>query len=441
MGCRFAHAATQAERLLGRLAMAVDLLQLPAEEPELADSPSRLVWSVVFVLLFAAGVAMMVLLWPKRMPTSGWHFWTTLTVLPGALASFVVTRRFSAYEASKLDVRAKNEVVSAYNQSVFDAASKPFAVLSVAHRFSFDRDENALKSVHPKSMKLISQAAIANDAAPVIARWIDLPSVNLKAGALPADKSRHEKVAKWLFAELIDELAEVVKTVPPRAALDVQFVMSSLLSTKERDGFWNDAWRERGLRNINIVGGVEEMGLMALDRWLDEAIETPDNKAWLVLAVQLNVLQSASPPSGAAEAGVALLLMPRSVATRHKLEATVAVHRPVRAGFEQANDALIPALKWADSKAAAIKSVWQTGFDATQWGQVYSQAASLGLTEDVIKMDQSIGNAGVAAPWLAIACAAKSLSDDRPKQVVFVGSESTFDCAALVRSVAKEVSA
>ncbi|WP_031360000.1 hypothetical protein [Caballeronia sordidicola] len=421
--------------------MAVDPLQLPGEEPEPVNLPSKLLWSVVFALLLTAGAAATVLLWPKSMPTNGWFFGMSLTVLPAAFASFVVARRFSAFEVSKLDVRAKNEVVRAYNRSVFDAASKPFTVVFAAHRFSFDRDENALIGVHDRSIKLISQAAIASDAPPVIARWIELPCVSLAAGSLAADMSRHKNVTKWLFAELIDELIEAIKALPPRVSVNVHFFMSSLLPIEERDRLWNDAWWERGLRNIDIAASDEDHGLMALDRWLDEAIETPDSKARLVLAVQLNVLQSASPPSGAAEAGVALLLLPHGVATRHKMKAAVALHRPVRAGYEQANDALQPALKWADSSAADIEGGWQTGLEAAQWGRVYPQAALLGLTEDVIKMDLSIGNTRVAAPWLAIACAAKSLSDDTSKQMVFAGSKSTFDCAVLVRPVANDVSA
>ncbi|SAL17037.1 hypothetical protein AWB69_00901 [Caballeronia udeis] len=104
-------------------------------------------WSIAFVVLLAAGGAATVLLWPKHVPTNDWQFWTTLVVLPTALATFIVSRRFSAYEASKLDVQAKNDVVGAYNQSVFDAASKPFAVLAAAYRFSCDRKDNALDGI------------------------------------------------------------------------------------------------------------------------------------------------------------------------------------------------------------------------------------------------------------------------------------------------------
>jgi hypothetical protein len=418
--------------------MAVDFLQLPGEEPEPANPPSKLLWSVVFALLFAGGVAATILLWPKSMPTNGWQFWTTIIVLPSALATFILTRRFSAYEASKLDVQAKNEVVTAYNKSVFDVASKPIAVLATAYRFSCDRKDNALTSILDKSMKLVSQVAIARDAAPINARWLVLPSVKLVRGTLAADKSRHLEGTRWLFAELIEEMSEAIKTLPQRVTLDVHFIMSSLLSIEDRDRLWNEQWQRFGLRQIDIAVGEDDVDLISLDRWLDRTIATPENKARLIVAIQMNVLQSASPPAGSAEAAAALLLMPQTTAARHTLVSKVALHRPVRAVIAQANDALQPALKWAGTDASYIKGGWQAGFDAISWGQVCTQDALLGVTKNVIKMDQSIGYAGVAAPWLAAACAAQSLSDDNPNQIVFVRAADTFDSAVLIRSAAKD---
>jgi hypothetical protein len=420
--------------------MAVDLFKLPGEQPEQTNSPSKIVWGVVFVVLLAAGGAATVLLWPKQMPTNDWQFWTTVVVLPSALASFIVSRRFSAYEAVKVDVQAKNEVVSAYNQRVFDAASRPFAVLAAAYRFSCDRKDNALNTVRDKSMKLVSQIGIAVDASPVRARWLVVPSVKLAAGSLAADKKRHIEAAKWLFGELLGELVPAIKALPPRTSLEIHFAMSSLLSAAERNGLWKDQWGKLDLRRAGIVIDDSCVDLLALDGWLDQTIETDDTKARLIVAIQLNILQSASPSPGSAEAAVALLLLPEAEATRHALAPEADLYRPVRGGFEQANEALRPALKWAGSAAPDIKGVWETGFDAKQWGQVVSEAGLLGLPNNAIKIDQSIGFAGVAAPWLAVACAAKSLSETAPRQMVFAGSQHTFDCAVLVQSATAKAS-
>ncbi|MFT4439180.1 hypothetical protein ACMX25_38275 [Caballeronia sp. 15715] len=416
--------------------MAVDHQQLPKEEPESATPPSRLVWTIVFVVLLAAGGAATALIWPKYIPTNDWRFWATLVVLPSALASFIVSRRLSAYEASNLDIQARNEVVRAYNQRVFDAAGEPFAVLAAAYRFSFDRKENALDGVRDRSTKLVSQAAIAQDAPPVHARWLLLPSIKLAPGSPASDKRRHIEVAKWLFGELLDELAQAIKALPQGISLDVHFAMSSLLSIEERDSLWNDKWEELGLRHADIATKESDVNLMTLDRWLDQTIEAPENKARLVVAVQLHVLQSKSPPPGSAEAAVALLVLPEGAAARHAMISTANLHRPASGGFLQAKEAICPALKWARVAAPEVKSVWETGFDDTQWGQVISAAGFLGLPNNAIKVDQSIGFAGVAAPWLAVAYAAKSLSDKEQRQMVFAGSEHAFDCAVLVQTAA-----
>jgi hypothetical protein len=421
--------------------MAVDFSLLPPEQPEPGKPPSQLVCTIVFFLLILAGVAAVIMLWPKAMPTQGWQFWTCLVVLPASMASFVISRVFSAHEARKLDVAATNEASREFKERLFDAASNPLSLISSAFIFSADDEENNIDSVRSNTLKLNSREAVASGGEPVKARWLLAAKVALEPGDEGDDVRRHKAVCRWVFAKLLLELSAAIQALPPRIELTVRFAMSTLLSDLERDSLWKECWADRGLRRMRIEVIDSTDDLNSLDVWLDANIRTPLPQARLIVAVQLNPLLSDSPAAGCAEAGVVLLLMPLELVHRHKLVVPIKLHRPVRATHGTANDALVPALQWANSQASDVNSVWQTGFDATQWGQVYPQAASLGLTEDVIKMDQSIGNAGVAAPWLAIACAAKSLSDDKPKQVVFAGSESTFDCAVLVRSVAKEVSA
>ncbi|KQR78933.1 hypothetical protein ASG35_11285 [Burkholderia sp. Leaf177] len=283
-------------------------------------------------------------------------------------------------------------------------------------------------------MKLVSQIGIAANAPPVHARWLVVPSVKLAPGSLTADKKRHIEVAKWLFEGLLVELAPAIKALHQRTALEIHFVTSSLLSAAERNEIWNDQWGKLELPRADIAIKDSGVDFTMLDQWLDRTIEMDDTKARLIVAIQLNVLQSASPSPGSAEAAASLLLLPEVEATRRAMKSEANLHRPVRGGFEQAHEALLTALKWGKSAARDIAGVWETGFAATQWGPVVSEGSLLGLPNNVIKIDQSIGFAGVAAPWLALACAAKSLSDTAPRQMVFAGSEHTFDCAVLVRS-------
>jgi hypothetical protein len=420
--------------------MAVDFSLLPPEEPESDQVPSRLVWTIVFFLLVLAGIAAVMMLWPQDMPTRGWRFWTCLTVLPASLASFVVSRRFSAYEARKLDVAATNETSREFNERVFTAASDPFSLIACAFRFSADDKENDIEDVRSKTLKLNARDAVSGGE-PVKARWLLAPNVVLDPGDEVHDVRRHKAVCRWLFAKLLLEVSEAIRALPPRIDLTVQFATSTLLSDFERDGLWKDCWADSGLRRMKIEATETTVDLNTLDVWLDENIRTPVPQARLVVAVQLNLLLSDSPSAGSAEAGVVVLLMPLALVRRHNLAIPIKLYRPVRAAYSASSDALVPALKWANTHASDIKSGWQTGFDAEQWGEVCSQDALLGPTKDVIKMDLSIGYAGVAAPWLAIGCAARSLSDDASKQVVFSGSKSTFDCAVLVRFVVKNVSA
>jgi hypothetical protein len=421
--------------------MAVNFSLLPPEEPEPDQPPSRLVWTIVFFVLLLASAAAVIMLWAKDMPTRGWQFWTCLVVLPASLASFVVSRRFSAYEALKLDVAATNETSREFNDRVFTAARNPLSLLACAFRFSADDKENNIDSVS-KTLKLNSRDAIASGGEPVKARWLLVANVVLKPGEERDDVRRHKEICRWLYAKLLQEVSEAIRALPPRIELTVQFATSILLSDLERDSLWKDCWADSGLRRrMKIEATKAIVDLNTLDVWLDENIKAPVPQARLIVAVQLNPLLSDSPSAGGAEAGVVLLLMPMELVRRHNLVVPISLYRPVRAAYGASSDALVPALKWAHTHASDITDGWQTGFSAEQWGEVCSQDALLGPTRNVIKIDLSIGYAGVAAPWLAIGCAAKSLSDEAPKQVVFSGSKSTFDCAVLVRSAVKDVPA
>ncbi len=169
----------------------------------------------------------------------------------------------------------------------------------------------------------------------------------------------------------------------------------------------------------------------AIDVWLDHVSEGRRLEARLIVAIQLRRLLSAMPPAGGAEAGVALLLLPDVMASQYEVVRMANLHRPVRGPFDQSNNALLHALMWADVAAADISGGWQTALNAAQAGQLREPAVGLGMKTRATDLDQTVGNAGVAAPWLAIACAARSLSSDTQSQIIFAGSRESVDCAVL----------
>lgn len=417
--------------------MAVDFSLLPKEEPEPGDPPSRLVWMIVFLVMVLAGALALLLLWPKNLPTHTWKFWVSLILFPVGIPAWIVLRRYGHYEGRRLDVLMRNEAIRKYNERVFSLAARPLALVGAAYRFSSDRKENAIDSIQSGGVRLSTQEPIASDGDPVKARWLTVPGARLERGGKEADDHRLGKVTRWLYAELLDDIANRILLLPSRIDLVVSLWVSGGLPRQQYVLLWQECWRERQLRQMRLLEESEPAGLETLDSWLDQVANCDGREARLIVAIQLYPVISEAPPVGAAEAGVALLLMPGVQASRHAVVPEANLYRPVRVPFDQSKEILPHAMKWADIRAAEIPGGWQTGLGAEQAGVLREAAVRLGLTAGPTDLDQTVGHAGAAAPWLAIACAANSLSASVQSQIVFAGQSDGVD-AAVVRWISHE---
>ncbi|WP_454738535.1 hypothetical protein [Cupriavidus necator] len=311
------------------------------------------------------------------------------------------------------------------------------ALLGAAYRFSSDRDENAIGSIQSGTARLSTQEPIASDGDPTKARWLIVPDVQLAPGDMEADADRHGKVVRWLYRELLDSVADRIRSLPPRLGLGICLWVSGGLPRHECVASWQECWQERQFRPMCIMEEAEPTGLETLDDWLDQVADSGGRDARLIVSIQLHRVLSDTPPVGAAEAGVALLLMPGEQAKQRGVVAEVNLHRPVHGPFEQANGALSHALRWGDVTAAEVPGGWQTGLSATQASVLREVAVRLGLSVQPTDLDQTVGHAGPTAPWLAIACAAAALSADVQSQIVFAGQPHGVDVAVVRRQAGK----
>lgn len=412
--------------------MAVDFALLPAEAPFDESPPSKLMWGIVFVVMTALGAGAVLLFWPKGIPTNTWQFWATLVVFPIGMPGFLVLRRFSSFEGRKLDVELRNEATRALNERVFSAASIPLAVLGAAYRYSADAKENAIQTVQQGGAMLKTQVPIALAAEPVRARWLVAPKMRTKPGDTNDDLIRQRHVTTWLFDEILVELLPSLQAFPPSVPLVAQLLIANGHPHEQNKQLLEERWRAKQGRPLTVAPHAEPTAdLDALDTWMDEVLGGTGTHATLVIAMQLHPLLASVPPADATEAGVAILLMPDTLASQHRVSRIANLHRPVRSPVAQPAEALSTALRWAGVSAAQIKAGWQTGLDAKQIGALREPAVKLGLTLQATDVDRTIGNAGIAAPWLALACAASSLTEDAPEQIVFVSQGGQFDCAVV----------
>lgn len=420
------------------LDMAVDFSQLPTENAEVVTRPSRTLWSIVF--LATASVLALVILrfWPAQSPTNTLKFWVTLIAFPLGIPLFVVLRRYSYFEGRNLDAEMQREAAHEYNEKVFAAASRPLMILGSAFRFSAERRENASSAVRSGTVNLVTRDPIASDSDPVKARWFEVPEIELDSEM--DDRARQVAVTRWLYSELLVDLAKAIRVLPSRSAIEVSLWLSGELDREAYVALWQECWAEQRLPSSMLIANEEpSSGIDIMDGWLDRAIAGEATRVTrLVASVQLHPVISSSPPTGTSEAGAALLLAPDALVRRHDLIACARLHRPVRGDVDAPKAMLANALKWADVTAEKIPSGWKTGLSVDQSSKLHQTARQLGVEATPTDIDQTIGYAGVASPWLALACAVDALSEQTSSQIIVTAEQRTMLSAVVRRDDDKD---
>ena len=366
-------------------------------------------------------MAAVLLLWPSGMPTQTLRFWLTLLVFPSGLAAVIVMQRYSHFEAQVLDARIHNEVCREYTEELFDFARRPLVLIGAAFRFSEASEINDLApgAVQDRSLSLPALLPATSQGQLIKAPQLTLSDPELHFAAEQAllaeavegismdQLIRQHASLAWLFAQLQDSLAEEISQLPAGLPLVIQLRISSALRASVIQALWQKNWMLRSMRQARLELPMDDAdsSLMEMDNWLDQVHDKAQQCARLMVAVHLHAAVNDLPPSGSAEAGVALLLLPELVAERFDVTGIANLHRPVRGDADQHDAALEHALEFAGIDAGAIGAIWQTGVAPESSGKFLLAASQMGLTMLSGDLDDAIGNTGIATPWLAIACA------------------------------------
>ncbi|WP_019448886.1 hypothetical protein [Cupriavidus sp. BIS7] len=408
--------------------MAVDFSLLPDDKVEAVSAPSWRLWAAVFVVLAAAIAITIVLLWPAEGTIESWKFWVAMTVFPVGIPAWIVLRRLSVYEGRRLDAQMRADVATDYRERVFAAASRPMYVLDAAFRFSADEDLNASARIANDEVKLVSTNTPLGDS--LRARWIDTSQIQ-ESAQKQDDAERQTALVRWMFDDLLAKLFATLRGLPRSEEVEVLLRVSSALEHDFLKSVWTDCWKRHVRRAMHISAEEAPQGLGSIDGWLDRMIKGDGHHARLVVAIQMHRIQTESPPPGTSEAGVAILLVPDAFVTKHGADARIRVHRPVSGSKDKSGDALKHALQWGAVSGGQVSRAWRTGGDNPQSGEWREPARQLDLNPRVADLDDSVGYAGVAAPWLALACAAQSLSEGADTHLVLIDDGDQIDAAVV----------
>lgn len=386
--------------------MALDLSNLPPEEPEPDDPPSKFVWTIVFFVLTIAGIFTVLTMWPSNEPAQTPWFWICVGLYPGGIAAFIVSRRFSMYEGGRLDVQAWNAACKRHREEAFARESIPMFVLGMAIRVTDEATPQLLENVETEKLSLGASASDFTQDASITARWLQPVQALLAVD----DEERHDLLLAWVFDSLLGELTERLNSLPEVLPLRIVLDVSGFLGETDVKRVWAASWAQHGLRRAEATIASAPIDLMTIDRWLDDAEGPLHRYAVLLVSVSLQGMLDQPPADGAAEAGVGLLLSSQALAEQHRLIPDARVHRPLHSASRNLDHALTYALRWANANPASLDSAWMTGWDGESVGPLHASLSHVGVrTEEQeplaeFDLDRVIGRAGRSAGWLAVAC-------------------------------------
>jgi len=408
--------------------MAVDFSLLPDDKVEEVSAPSRRLWSVVYVVLAAAIAIAVVLLWPTEGAVESWKFWVGVVLFPLGIPLWIVLRRFSVYEGRRLDAQMQAEVAHDYRERVFAAASRPMYLLGAAFRFSAEDKQNTSACILAREESLASVDTPLGDS--LRARWLDFPSMR-EGDGMRDDTERQMDLARWVFNDLLAKLSPTLRGLPRSEEVEVLLRVSSTLKRDVVKAVWADCWKRQIRHAMHIATEEAPQGLRCIDKWLDRMIQGSGHHPRLVVAVQMHRIHTESPPAGTAEAGAAVLLVPDVFTTKHGTPPRIRVHRPVSGSIDMSGDALKHALKWGRASGKRVSRAWRTSGHNPQSGGWQEPARQLDLNPSVTNLDDTVGYAGAAAPWLALACAAQALADDADTHLILSDDGDIVDAAVV----------
>lgn len=370
----------------GWLTMPIYLDEVP-ENVDGISRPSTIRWVIFLVVIMLAGL--MLTLWQWTGDRRGISFWFTALGLPFCMWGLLVIFRHIGYrlelkgeagwnyecdDLEETETSRGRRFAWILDTWVQTQAGRGTGSLSAAMALSTP----LLKTTKPRTGgKLVRHAPITDfDSEPeALTKAIEKAAlrINKTLARLP------EKLPCWLMFDSDTELS-----VEKEAEL--------LLLVIEKSG--------RALRQI------PGQGMNALDYWLDHRWTKPS--ALVVLTLSLR----SSPQENDAEAIASMVLCNRK---SHQYPDAVRLHRPQKSSPETLTHNMAHSLRWAEVSPDAIKGIWITGEAITDRPGLNQSCEdnklTLSLTDGIKSIDATLGYAGQASPWIAVALAADKVSE------------------------------
>lgn len=387
---------------------------------------SKITNSTIFfgvLLAFFLGFLVSVYIWPENDSVLSQRFWLTTFAIPIG-ASTAIAASLIGYR--KMEVTAANQDDEDNRAAAMAAAGRPLALLGASYRYTTSPSGDDIDTIESGSLSIPILKNFADGSEPMRGRWFDTSFAfprQPKEWAVE-EFDRHTNLSRWLLEILLKELAPQIAKIPPGVRCVAHLHFSSRLYKSANMKCWEEVASYVLLRLFPVVyQETDAKGVLSFDKWLDDAISQTGEEARLIIAIQLQSVRA--PPwvrDGSTEAASALLVMSDALAEKHGLKKQADLHRPVTSTVEKHVDAVRLAMRIARTTGKRIAKVWQIGIPLKQIVSLSVMNREAEVVAPVIDIDRTVGAAGVAAPWFAVACAHALLQKHGGTQMVTAGS-------------------
>jgi len=394
--------------------MPVDFARVPPNV--VVPEPPRIswpLWALLFAILMSAGAGLSVYLLSPSEASNGPWFWICVIAYPAMAWSLLLCCWLGWLHARRSTAEATNHINERELLKCHQLAGKPLTVVGQAWCFSGNEEKNGIEGLVNGNLKLQPRASLAEPGTDVTARWIEIPGQPFFAGSEVAESARRTATCEWLLLRLLGRLENDLRLLPASLTLRVTLSVGETINPDAASQFLRTMLSNmRANTDVTVEATNESVSLFQIDAWLDSNDAT---FAYLLVAIQLRNAISEIPEEGSAEAGVALLFGPPS----HARTPTVHVHRPSK-GVRDVTDATLSlAMRWGASQASEIKAAWECAVTPPFRTAIQSSTRFDPQTL-LISLDTSIGDCGIAGPWLALALAAQQAMNKAEPQLVLV---------------------
>jgi hypothetical protein len=366
-------------------------------------------WFVVWLVCVVVVDGAILLLWPHSWPARGAAFWLPVAGLPNVLFLAIAILGRTFYEGAYLHAMFYNDHREQRRRSLIDHGQQAVRVLDYSYRLAVE-DGKLAHTVAEGTPVIKSQPHRDGTATARHTRLTDDSDMATSDPLLTqvlhqAPLDRAGRLYAQLLAPLVGTLRILLEAGKTSA---VRLVVADPTSSSEALAQLRTVIHAMNLYLPDCATIAAADGLMAIDTWLD-ARET---RPLLVVAVQLHE----TPPEDSAEAAVALLVLPETVALPDALTARATLRRPVAVPPQELAEGLAFAMLWGRVDSSAIKQAWVTGFDGRELTHV-TQACRRAALDQITKFearrtpDSILGHAGLASCWLATVAAAEHGAD------------------------------